>query len=293
MTRHHNKMTWLVPLGLTAGWMLLSAGAARASLTIDHQTGADGCTEAATYFPEDDSSEALRARRRCRLETFEQKMDEDRVQKAIEVQGQHDKLVDSWVQKQNIPVRVFKRNAIDAYVSGGVTSYGLAVGGVILPWLEAELWIGRRNVNESTLDGYFQDSRTCGGGRFKWLMISHGNLTPFASLGAGGCAANMAFTSYNYGPTTGVPGGPIFVGATINSSAGSGVAHLATGSAGLAWMDKSGLRASLEYVFAYAFYSQATLNDMGRTQDPTLQKEWDDRLASDRGGVRLQVGYAF
>jgi hypothetical protein len=287
-------MTRLLPLVLAGGGMVLSAGAARASLTIDHQSGADGCTEAATYFPEDDSPEALRARRRCRLETFERKMDDDRVQKAIEVQGQHDKLLESWVQKQNIPVRVFKRNAVDAYVSGGVTSYGLAVGGVLLPWLEGELWIGRRNVNGDTLDGYFQDSRTCGGGRFKWLMLGHGNLTPFASLGAAGCAANMAFTSYNYGPTTGVgPGGPVFVGTTFTNLAGSGVGHLVTGSAGLAWMDKSGLRASLEYVFAYAFYSQATLNDMGHTQDPTLQKEWDDRLASDRGGVRLQVGYAF
>lgn len=291
MTRCPHTPRWVPPL-LAAGAVVLAAGTARASLTIDHESGAGGCADASTYFPEDESPEATRARRRCRLEIFERKMEKDRLQREVELGAQRDRLIEKWMQKQEIPVRVMRRNSIDGYLSGGLTSYGLAIGGVLFPWLEGELWLGRRNVAASTSNntGYFQDSRTCGGGRFKWLMRLHGDLTPFASVGVAGCAANVALSVYNY---TSAPtgAGQVFTGNT--NSEGTASAHAVTGSAGAAWMHGSGLRISLEYVFAYAFYSQTTLNDAAKTEDPNLRAAWDDRLASDRGGIRAQVGYAF
>jgi hypothetical protein len=120
----------------------------------------------------------------------------------------------------------------------------------------------------------------------KWLMRSHGNLTPVASVGAADCWANIALQSYGIPSSNGtvVPPGESF---------GSAAAHVATGSLGLAWTDRTGVRASAEYVFTYAFYTQATLMDDARTMDAGLRTIWNDRLTSDRGGVRLQVGYAF
>ncbi len=61
----------------------------------------------------------------------------------------------------------------------------------------------------------------------------------------------------------------------------------------MTWTDKSGLHASVEYIFTYAFYTQATLNDATHTEDPNLTTAWSDRLATERNGFRVQVGYAF
>jgi hypothetical protein len=280
---------------LAAGSMsiLLAAGDARATLSYEHQPAVDGCTEAATYFPEDDSPEARRARIRCRRETFAQRLEDEREQDEAVRDQEIDKNVESWLNKQEIPVRVMRRNSVDLFGSGGLASYGVAVGWLLFPALEAEVWLGRRNVAASffnaTMAGYMQDSRTCVGGRFKWMMRSRGNLTPFASIGAADCWANVRYDPYN--------SGPIFPGDNNpqpqNSAAGTAAAHVATGSVGLAWMEKSGLRASLEYMLDYAFYSQATLDDQARTQDANLHAAWDERLSGDRKGFRIQVGYAF
>jgi len=270
------------------GSMVLVSRAASAELTIDHEPGIDGCSEAAFYFPEDDSPEAQRARRRCRLERFERKLEDDRARDEAVRDTKREQTIAGWMDKQEIPVRVMHRNSVDLFLSGGLASYGVAVGGLLLPVLEAELWVGRRSVSESTATGFLWDSRTCLGGRFKWLTRSRGNLTPFASLGVAGCSAHLQSNSYNYGPV-----GLGFPDPGASNSAGDGAAHLVTASAGLAWMEKSGVRVSLEYVFAYAFYAQATLNDEARTEDANLRAAWESRLTSDRRGVRVQVGYAF
>lgn len=277
-------------LGLAASAALLMAAApARAELTVDHEPGAGGCVEAASYFPEDQSRDATRARQRCRLELFEERMENDRVQKEIQAEKDRDKMVQTWMDKENIPARVFRRIWLDGYLGGGVTTYGLAAGVVMLPWLEAELSLGRRDldgyINNST--AFFQDSRTCWGGRFKGLMRGRGNVTPFVSAGVFFCDANAALTSYSTTFTVAGPTGP------TGPSAGSAGAHLLGAGAGVSWTDNSGLHASLEYIFTYAFYSQAVLNDMNHTEDPNLTTAWSDRLATERNGFRVQVGYAF
>jgi hypothetical protein len=260
---------------------------AHAVVDVDHQPGTDdGCAEAGTYFPEDESPQATRARLRCRSETFARQLEEDRQRKEAEAENQRENNLQTWMKKQEIPVRVMRRNAIDLYASGGLTSYGVAGGWVLLPVVEAELWIGRRNVSQWISSGYFQDSRTCAGARFKWLMRTRGNLTPFASIGAADCWANVSFEPYNFG-------GPFDAPQPATGGLGTAAAHLATASGGVAWMEKSGIRASLEYVYSYAFYNQVTLDDAGRTEDPNMRAAWGERLDSDRGGFRLQVGYAF
>jgi hypothetical protein len=282
------RLALIMAAPLAALPMVVVTSQARAAVEVDHQGSDDGCAEADTYFPEDESPEATRARLRCRSETFARQLEEDRQRKEAEAENQREKNLQTWMKKQEIPVRVMRRNSIDLYGSGGLTSYGIAVGWLLLPVLEAELWIGRRNVSQWISSGYLQDSRTCAGGRFKWLVRSRGNLTPFASIGAADCWANVSFEPYNFG-------GPITDSALppVMGGLGTAAAHLATASAGLAWMEKSGLRASLEYVYTYAFYDQTTLDDPARTQDANMRAAWAERLESDRGGVRLQVGYGF
>jgi hypothetical protein len=282
---------WVGVAALGGASVLLVIGQAEASLTIDHVSGADGCTEAASYFPEDDSPLARSARLRCRLETFEKTMEEEHRRGAIAGEREREKTIETWIQKQEIPVRVMRRNSIDLFVSGGLASYGVTLAGVLFPWLEGELWAGRRSVAETVKSGYLADSRTCYGGRFKWLVVTRGNLTPFASLGASGCSANLQFQYYGPTPT----GGGTFLPGSANPTGGSGdgAAHLVTASAGMTWTEKSGLRVSLEYLLAYAFYAQATQNDAAKTEDANLRTAWEQRLTSDRYGFRLQVGYAF
>jgi hypothetical protein len=282
--RQRSGIDAMAAVTLAAGALLVAAHPARAELTIDHEPGGGGCDEAATYFPEDQSHAAIHARQRCRLETFEQRMQNERLQKEIQAENERDKLVQSWLDKQEIPVRVFKRVSIDGYLGGGITTYGLAGGVVMLPWLEAELSIGRRDVDGQLSAGYFQDSRTCWGGRFKFDLRSRGNLTPFISSGVFFCNANVALNSFG-GLNSGL-GGPTNGNGTAN-------AHLIGAGAGMSYMDKSGLHASLEYIFTYAFYTQATLSDTAHTEDPNLTSAWSDRLGSEQNGFRVQVGYAF
>ena len=50
---------------------------------------------------------------------------------------------------------------------------------------------------------------------------------------------------------------------------------------------------SIEYVFEYAFYTGASLNDDKKTPSPELDAALSTSLRADRNGVRFQAGYAF
>jgi hypothetical protein len=273
-----------------AGVVLLSAGGATAGLTIEREAGMDGCTAAGLYFPEDESEPARRARIRCRLETFQDKLAHEQAESEAERERHQQQATEAWMQKQEIPVRLMRPNSLDLFAGGGLTSYGLTLGGLLLPWLEAEAWVGWRSASGFVLSGTLDDSRRCLGGRFKWLMMARGNVTTFVSGGAASCSAKLQINSGAFSPGLIVPGGPAPMGSSPN---GEGSAHVVTGTAGVAWMEKSGLRVSLEYVFAYAFYTQATLDDPARPEDETMRSMWTQRLTDDRNGARLQVGYAF
>jgi hypothetical protein len=117
-------------------------------------------------------------------------------------------------------------------------------------------------------------------------LRSRGNLTPFISSGVFFCNANVALNSF---------GGIAPGGGSIAPTNGNGTAnaHLVGAGAGMAYMDKTGLHASVEYIFTYAFYTQATLGDTAHTEDPNLTSAWSDRLGTEQNGFRVQVGYAF
>ncbi len=266
--------------------LVLAPGSAGAVTSLEHEPGGDSCAQAGTYFPEDQSDEAQRARLGCRRELFARQLEQDRERQEAATEDRREQNLEAWMRKQDVPVRAFRRNAVDFFGSGGLMSYGIASTWLLLPELDAELWWGRRNTSGYQAMGNFQDSRSCIGARLKWLMRSKGNLTPLASLGAADCWANVALESFGFsnGPGDFVP---------PSNAIGTATAHVATATLGLTWMHSSGLRASFEYLYSYAFYTQATDNDEARTLDAGLRAYWEQRLTSDRGGVRLQVGYAF
>jgi hypothetical protein len=282
---------WLVCVGVG---MAMGAGVARpvaAALTIDHGPVLDGCTEAASYTEDDQSAEATRARRRCRLENFDRKLAFERDKKLAQQNAGQTEAIQIWMQREQIPARVMHRNSIDLFASGAMISYGLAGGWLVWPNLEIELWIGRGSGTSYDPLGTLTDSRTCAGGRTKWLMARRSNLTPFLSAGVAGCRAAVQFYRYQSGPLP--PGG---IGSNVGPAAtpnGDATAHDATVAAGLTWMDNSGFHLSFEYGYSYAFYTQAQRDEPLRPQDADMRGAWQRQLAADRRGVRAQVGYAF
>jgi hypothetical protein len=272
--------------GLLAAALAGASAPAAGATGIERLPPVDACAAAATFAPDDLGPAAAQARRRCRLEMFEQRLQAERVQREAAQSDWEDRAVQTWMQKQGVPARVLRRNAVDLFGSGGLVSYGLAVAGVLLPSLEAEVWVGRKEASSGSDNWSADDTRNCIGGRFKWLLLKHGDLTPFASGGVAFCSATLT-GAYGSGP-------PDLLGnGSSSDGGGNATAHLATAGVGLTWTDKSGFRASIEYVYAYAFYTQAQTDDPMKTEDQNLRDGWTQRLKSERHGARFQVGYAF
>jgi hypothetical protein len=261
---------------------LATAGprAARAALTVDRVPDLDPCVEAASYPDEDQSPEAAHARRRCRLEEAERKKMLDRQWADWNEWPKREKAMQTWIEQQGLPARVQRPNAADGFLGTGVAHYGLAVAGVFWPNLEGELWGGWGSSAHVNGSGDLHDDRRCLGLRAKWLPIERGNVTPFLAAGAAGCLASLSLFSFNstaHGDTFGA----------------DGVGHFATGSAGLTVTTSVGVRFSLEYIFMWAYYVQASQGTGQRMHDPVLRDAFRDTLAANRHGVRFQVGYAF
>jgi hypothetical protein len=276
---------WVCAWMLAAG-MTVAPAAAAAAPGIDRQPGVEGCAEAATFAPDDQSAAAQQARRRCRLEMFDRKLQADQMRAVATQNAYQGQLIDTWMQKQLIPARLMRRNAVDVLIGTGLVSYGVAIAGVLLPNLEGEAWFGRRSVSAYSDSWSASDTRNCFGGQLKWLFFSRGNVTPFAGGGVAFCSASLQDSTFLVNAAFQSSGAP-------GDGGGDATAHLATGTAGLSWTDKSGFRASIAYVFAYAFYTQARTDDAMKTENDTLRNGWTDRLSAERHGVRFQVGYAF
>jgi hypothetical protein len=265
--------------------LLLAARTAGATLSAERVPDVDPCVLADSYFPEDQSPEAARARRRCRMAKLERAQAEQEAWAETADRQRQERALAAWTQKAGIPNRVMRRNSIDGLVGSGIVSYGVAVGGIIVPSLEAELWLGRATdpqVITYTDNPGVGNKRNCLGGRAKWLMLDY-NVTPFFGIGVAGCLATLD-PPYRIDPNS---------GNLISTSGGSGAAHFVTGSVGLTWTEKSGFRLSAEYIFSYAFYTQAQDSAPPQTQDEILRQAWETQLAGTRHGIRLQVGYAF
>lgn len=260
-------VVWLAPARASAG------------LLVEQLRDEDPCAEAATFAESDQSPEARRAYRRCRLAWLDRSLAEQRRHEAEERARRRPQVIQAWMERQSIPTRVMRRNAIDGFVGGGVVNYGLTLAGVFLPSLEGEAWVGWGSGDAFVNSAQVSDDRRCLGGRAKWMTLQRFNLTPYLSGGVAFCQASLKFSDF---------GGGNFV-----TSDGDGTAHHVTASAGLSWTAQNGFRASFEWMYMRAFYVQARHTDAMVAHDPTMRAVFESSLKDDRHGVRFQVGYAF
>jgi hypothetical protein len=239
----------------------------------------DVCQQAATYDTDDQGPDATRARRACRLQRFSQRLTAER--RASVMAGEQKRAADAqaWVESHE-PTRVVRPIAVGLFVGSGIATYGLGVSWTMLRRLALDGWVGGRRV---TFSDYFSGngsadytSKTAGVG-LRWFFNDL-NVSPYVGAGFETTSADLQAQTFSTNDFR-----------YIN---GSARAHVVQGSAGLE-VAYQGLRVSLEYAYAYAFYTQANDNDDAKTPDTALRQIWQDSVDAARNGVRFQVGYAF
>jgi hypothetical protein len=274
--------TGLILLLVLAAIPVLAAGAARAQSFVEEVSG-DACDRARAFDLNDVGPAAQQARRACRLEHFEYRLAAERRQEVAAGEEASQARVQLWMDRTQ-PARVLRPLAVEGFLSTGVTSYGLTFTWQVLRRLELAARIGWRKLtcpNEISFDGG-DCSRTSLGMGTRWFFGDQ-NLSPF--LGGGFSVTNAHLQVASTMPAATDGGGSGFL-------AGDGRANAVSGSAGMA-LSAQALRMSVEYVFEYAFYTGANLNDPQKTPSEELRIVWRDSLKSDRHGIRFQVGYAF
>lgn len=284
-------------LSWTIGWAigLAVCGAARlahAELSMERFPGVTACEEAASYDERDTSLAAERARRRCRLEQFDARYAERRAETAAREETARVRRVEKWTTDTSIPARG-RPLAVDGYVAGGLSNYGLAVSWLLLPQLEIEGWFGSHSSlntndysydNNATTSSYLSSSPSSKGVRGKWLLFRTGNFTPYLGLGGAFCNSKVDGGNYTYS----------FNGLSQSSTfGGHAKAHLITVSLGLTLTMEIGLRFSLEYLYASAIYTSASNDGFDAPHDEAMRAAWASQLSGIAGGLRFQAGYAF
>ena len=268
-----------VGVGIAAA-VVLARAEARAQSFIE-RVDDDACAQAAAYDPDDQGALAQRARRACRLQRFEQRLAAERRQRLAVAEQKRVEKAEAWLE-QHEPTRVVRPIAVGLFVGSGLASYGIDGSWTVLRRLAIDAWVGGHNTDWSdaiSSSGNASFLRRSLGLGARWYFNDL-DLSPFAGASFATTSANMQATFFD--PSNG----------TNNFLTGNASAHLVSGSAGLE-LAYQGLRASLEYVYSYAFYTQANKDDMIKTPDDQLRRIWQDSLDSDRNGVRLLVGYAF
>jgi hypothetical protein len=253
----------------------------------------DACEQARSFETDDQSPAAQHARRACRLQRFGDRLAAERRQEIAAAEQSQAEWVQAWTEATQ-PARVSRPFTAAGFVGSGLASYGLAVSWAVLARLELEAWIGQRSVGSSdalSSRGTAVYTRDAAGLNARWLF-SDKNVSPFVGAGFATTRADVQVVSYNLGPQLDLPAG------TGNPSLGPGMfsgsarAHAVSASAGLQLAIRS-VRANLEYVFTYAFYTGANDGDAQKTPDENMRLLWQDGIRSDRHGIRFQVGYAF
>ncbi len=269
-----------------AGMLVWAAIAALDGNAVEYQPGQDPCVEAAAFDAAADSAEAERARRRCRLQTFNRKLAFERQAKEAEQAKARELWLKDYVAAHR-PVRDVRSFGVDGFLGVGLAAYGLAAVWIPATALEVEPWIGWSEgsfvdfaigSDAALVSGDVQDSRFVVGARAKWL-IRPSNLTPFVSGGVGAAWADIQARAYR-------GGGPDW-------RTGSGRAHLLTASAGMQYTTSGGIRLAAEYFVGWPFYSQAWTNEDHSPHDEELRLMWRAKLDDDRHGLRAQVGFGF
>jgi hypothetical protein len=272
---------WALVLALPLAVVLEIVGAAgaRAQSLVDQQPE-DPCEAARALDIADTTPAAENLRRACRLERFQDRLAADRSQQVAVEQQSREARIQQWIDATQ-PWRVTRPLAFEGFFGTGLASYGVSFSWDFLRHAELALWLGWRPI--ACQDMYGSSTSACGrtafGLRGRWYLLDR-NFTPFIDTGLSLMSSHLALfstTPGNYGSTY---------------LSGSGRANSVCAGAGLAFGFRS-FRMSIEYVFEYAFYTGASLDDDKKTPNPELDAALSTSLHADRNGVRFQAGYAF
>jgi hypothetical protein len=275
-------MTFLRASTLTAAALAstisMHARNARAYTFVD-ELPEDACTRARAFDPQDAGPAAQHARRTCRLDSFEQRMAEERRRALASQQEAHDAWVEKWMVTTQ-PARVLHPMAVELFGGSGITSYGVGFSWNVLRQLELGARVGQRQMSCTDQNNTAANcTRTTWGLGLRWIFGDK-DFSPF--VGTAFSATSAPLKIVHFDPARGA----------ADYFDGKGSANSLSVSAGLQ-LAVSYLRLSLEYLYEYVFYTGANLNDEQRTPSEDLRVVWADSLQQDRHGVRFQVGFAF
>jgi len=263
---------------LVGAALLLVAVSARAQSLVEVVPD-DPCEQARGLSYDDESPPAQEIRRACHLQRFEKRLSFEREESIAAAERARTARIERWID-QTQPARATRPFFVDAFLGTGVATYGLNAGWDVLRNLELAAWLGLRSISCDDVDSYGNTlmgaancSRTSFGLHGRWYAMMT-KLTPF--LGAGLTETSAHLQIVNDGKLV----------------AGSGRSNSLNVSGGLQ-LAFSAFRASVEYVYEYAFYTGASLSDAKKTPNADLNNVWSTSLRQDRNGIRVQVGYAF
>jgi hypothetical protein len=262
---------------LAAATVALAATGARAQSLVD-EVPEDACDRARSLDLDDAGPLAQHLRRSCRLERFQYRLAAERRQEVAAEEQLRDAQIQQWIETTQ-PARVTRPMSIEGFVGTGLASYGLFFAWDFLRRGELAAWIGWRPI---TCEDQFSNetgncNRTALGLQGRWYLNNR-DFSPFVGTGFAIMSSHLQVLSSGTN------------GSTLLS--GSGRANSVNASAGLqVWI--RAFRISLAYVFEYAFYTGANLDDAQKTPSEDLRVALRDSLRADRNGIRFQVGYAF
>jgi hypothetical protein len=270
-------MTLWAPLA--AAMVAFAATGARAQSLVE-EVPEDACDRARSLDADDASPLAQHLRRSCRLERFGNRLAAERRQEVAADAELREANVEAWLETTQ-PARVTRPMSVEGFLGTGLANYGLSYAWDFLRRGELGAWIGWRPVSCQDQNGNetADCSRTAFGLRGRWYLNDRA-FSPFLGTGFAIMSSHLQAIS----AAQSMNGSSLLVG--------SGRADSVSASAGF----QLGIRAfrmSVEYLFEYAFYTGANLDDAQKTPSEDLRVALRDSLKGDRNGIRVQVGYGF
>lgn len=270
-------MTLWAPLAVA---IVTFAAAGLRAQSLVQEVPEDACDRARSLDADDASPVAQHLRRSCRLERFAYRLAAERRQEVAADEQLHRTNVEQWLETTQ-PSRVTRPMSVEGFLGTGLANYGLSYAWEFLRRGELGAWIGWRPVSCQDQNGNetADCSRTAFGLRGRWYLNDR-DFSPFVETGFAIMSSHLQAIS----ATQSMNGS--------NLLSGSGRANTVNAGAGFQ-LGISALRMSIEYVFEYAFYTGANLDDAQKTPSEDLRVALRDSLKSDRNGIRFQVGYGF
>ncbi len=270
-----NRRALMLALPVVVALEAAGASGARAQSLVQQQPE-DPCEGARALDIADTTPAAENLRRACRLQRFEDRLAFDRSQQVATQELTREARIQQWIDATQ-PSRVTRPLAFEGFFGSGLVSYGVGFSWDFLRHAALAAWLGWRPI--SCQDVYGNSTSSCGrtayGLRGRWYLLDR-DFSPFVDTGLSFMSSNLA----------------LFSNSGAGYLSGAGRANSVSLGAGLAFGFRS-FRMSIEYVFEYAFYTGASLNDDKKTPNAELDTALSSSLHADRNGVRFEVGYAF